>query len=139
LTLPLCWKKPRRIFVNSMSDLFHEAVHDAWIDFIFAVMVLSPQHTFLVLTKRPERMRDYLTHRLRECLIGQQADLQHLARTDVPVFEWSGLPLPNVWLGVSVEDQATADARIPHLLATPAAKRFVSAEPLSAPFDLAKH
>lgn len=139
LDQPLRWKKPRRIFVNSMSDLFHEDVTDDQIDRIFAVMALAPHHTFQILTKRPERMRDYLGTRAGDwwahwpdaarksgALLG---DLPSVGRA----MSW---PLPNVWLGVSVEDQATADARIPHLLATPAAIRFVSAEPLLGPVDL---
>ncbi|WP_291295853.1 DUF5131 family protein [Elioraea sp.] len=112
---PTRWKKPRRIFVNSMSDLFHEAVDEAIIDSVFAVMGLAPQHTFQILTKRPERMVRYFKSR--------PADHG----------PWR---LANVWLGVSVEDQATADARIPPLLQTPAAKRFISAEPLLGPVDL---
>ena len=103
LELPLRWKKPRRIFVNSMSDLFHEKVQYEWIDEIFAVMGQCPQHVFQVLTKRPERMQRYL------------ADFD--------------TPLPNVWIGVSVEDQETADERIPILLNSKAAVRWVSYEP----------
>lgn len=116
---PLRWKRPRRVFVNSMSDLFHEGLSDQDIGLVFDVMWKSPQHTFQVLTKRPERMREW--------------------------FRWAGgvrkpegapWPLPNVWLGVSVEDQGTAAARIPLLLATPAAVRFVSAEPLLGEVNL---
>ena len=134
LTQPLRWKKPRKIFVNSMSDLFHESVPDEWIDRIFAVMALCPQHTFQVLTKRPERMRAYLAP-----FDGRRADGLGMAVVDLgyqgPMEElpW---PLPNVWLGVSVEDQVTADTRIPYLLQTPAAVRFMSAEPLLGPMDL---
>lgn len=132
---PLGWRNPQRVFVNSMSDLFHENVSDAWRDKIFAVMALRPQHTFQVLTKRPERMLAYLggeraIQQVREAMIGMQVSRIHLARTGEPVSEWSGLPFPNVHLGVSTENQATADARIPLLLQTPAAKRFISAEPL---------
>src|SRR3989304_4666674 len=108
LDLPLRWKKPRRIFVNSMSDLFHEKVADEWIDRIFHVMWQATQHVFQVLTKRPERMLDYMSN------------------PNTP----AGKPLPNVWLGVSVENQETADERIPLLLQTPAAVRFLSVEPL---------
>jgi len=111
LAVPLRWSKPRRIFVNSMSDLFHEHLPDGAIDQVFAMMALCPQHTFQVLTKRPERMRDYLS-------------------------DQDPMPLPNVWLGVSAEDQARADERIPLLLETPAAVRFVSCEPLLGPIDL---
>lgn len=138
---PLRWTKPRRVFVNSMSDLFHEHVDRAYVDRIFAVMHLADRHVFQVLTKRPERMRAYL------------ADPETPARIDAAVLDgvstldwggkmclvqrggFEGWPLPNVWLGVSVEDQATADARIPLLLQTPAAVRFISAEPLLGPVD----
>lgn len=112
LDQPLRWKKPRRVFVNSMSDLFHESVPVEFIAQLFDVMARCPQHTFQILTKRPARM-------------------QFLLRS-----EWDRKPLPNVWLGVSIEDQATADERIPLLLQTPAAVRWVSAEPLLGPVDL---
>ena len=115
LDLPLRWKKPRRIFVNSMSDLFHEKVADEWIIGILRVIERAPQHTFQVLTKRPERMLDFF--------IGTSG-----AGASAPV-------LPNLWLGVSVEDQATADERIPLLLQTPAAVRWVSYEPALAGID----
>lgn len=122
LDQPLRWKRPRMIFVCSHGDLFHESVPDEWIDRVFAVMALAPQHTFQVLTKRPERARDYLG-----IFCAPDFDSVDPSRKHMPTEDW---PLPNVWLGTSVEDQATADARIPHLLATPAAVRFVSAEPL---------
>ncbi len=102
LPWPIRWQKPLRIFVNSMSDLFHEALSDEAIDRVFAVMAACPQHTFQVLTKRPERMLIYLQNR--------------------PL-------LSNLWLGTSVENQTTADIRVPLLLQTPAAIRFVSYEP----------
>ena len=140
LTLPLTWRKPRRVFVNSMSDLFHERVADEWIDRIFAVMALAPQHTFQVLTKRPERMRAYFSTRepeepwRRDWNICGALREHHAAdeRWLDADFRW---PLPNVHLGVSVEDQATADQRIPLLLATPAAVRWVSYEPALGPVD----
>ncbi|WP_323021224.1 phage Gp37/Gp68 family protein [Pararhodobacter sp.] len=134
LDQPLRWRKPRRIFVCSTSDLFHEGVPDEWLDRVFAVMALAPQHTFMVLTKRPERAREYVAPRLFESPSMQDRlwSIYHASRSKhVPAW-----PLPNVWLGTSIEDQATADARIPHLLATPAAVRFVSAEPLLGPVDL---
>ena len=139
LDQPLRWKKPKRIFVCAHGDLFHEKVPDAWIDRVFAVMAMAPQHTFQVLTKRPERMREYITH-----ACGRVADaVQPLRADDRPVGPLPHLdggmrwwPLPNVWLGVSAEDQATAAARIPPLLAIPAAVRFVSAEPLLGPINL---
>jgi len=133
---PLRWRKPRRIFVNSMSDLFHQDVPDEWIDRVFAVMALAPQHTFQVLTKRPERMRAYMTTRQRDTVYPDRAVLAYLPAPDPLSLRTPSWPLPNVWLGKSVEDQPTADARIPHLLATPAAVRFVSAEPLLGPVDL---
>lgn len=143
---PLKRKKPTMYFVNSMSDLFHESVPDEVIDRVFAVMALCPQHTFQVLTKRSARMRDYLSNLLAmdpddrlgrfdqiacdltqsPCAIGPFEDLE----------EEAGWPLPNVWLGVSVEDQRRADERIPDLLATPAAVRFLSCEPLLGPVRL---
>ncbi|MGE0445657.1 MAG: DUF5131 family protein [Vicinamibacterales bacterium] len=133
---PLRWRRPARVFVNSMSDLFHEAVPDEFIDHVFTTMALARQHTFQILTKRPERMRAYCARRPHggesqfislpgygsTAVLWQRPDLQ----------PW---PLPNVWLGVSVENQATADARIPLLLDTPAAVRFVSYEPALGPVD----
>jgi protein gp37 len=151
---PLTWKKPRRVFVNSMSDLFHEALTDDQIDRVFAVMALCPQHTFQVLTKRAERMRAFCSdaatpYRIaRACLDLSIADkskwtcepwpVQSLGDDvdnpdDVTMRSW---PLSNLWLGVSAERQEEADERIPHLLQTPAAVRFVSAEPLLGPLTL---
>jgi protein gp37 len=130
LTQPLRWKRPRRIFVGSMTDLFADFVTDEQLDRIFAVMALAPRHTYQVLTKRAQRMREYFSHPVREALIGQQVGRIHLERTGEPVSEWSGLPMPHVWLGVSAEDQRRADERVIHLLRTPAAVRWVSAEPL---------
>lgn len=131
LTLPMHWKKPRLIFVNSTSDLFHEDVPFDYIDGVFAVMALCPQHTFQVLTKRPERMRVYIRTNPGLRIRTQMSTIAG----PMPVIEMDW-PLPNVWLGTSVEDQVTADARIPHLLDTPAAVRFISAEPLLGPVDL---
>lgn len=141
LTQPLRWKRPRMIFVCAHGDLFHESVPDAWIDRVFAVMALAPQHTFQVLTKRAERMREYLTtgrsgNVWRATRSLGLPELQRAKRLDSHVRRRVFLPLPNVWLGVSVEDQARADERIPHLLATPAAVRWISAEPLLGPVDL---
>ena len=161
LLLPLKWRTPKRIFVENQSDLFGEWYTDEMIDRVFAVMALCPQHTFQVLTKRPERMREYLSEdrhielsiaagdmldgewiwgagkRFRErietlisaCL---GADDDPLENVEPRYLDW---PLPNAWLGVSAEDQATAGARIPLLLQTPAAKRFVSYEPALGPVD----
>jgi protein gp37 len=116
---PLRWKKPRRIFVCSMGDLFHEDVSDGFLDRVWQTMRKAKQHTFLVLTKRPERMRhaiDWLDY--------------------VPD---GSLTLPNVHLGVTVENQEAADERIPLLLQTPAAVRFVSCEPLLSEIDLSEY
>jgi len=163
LTEPLAWRKPRRVFVNSMGDLFHESVPIEFIDQVFAVMAASPRHTFQILTKRADWMRDYLSRQDRDEAIGYAAmglyeqigdpargldramTLTHrqgyrppsaLDRCCPPQPHW---PLPNVWLGVSVEDQRAADERIPLLLQTPAALRFVSCEPLLGPVDLERY
>lgn len=107
---PLRWKRPRRIFVNSMSDLFHETIPLSDIERVFRVMSQAHQHTFQILTKRPERMLWAV----------------------LTIYKRQGMttPLSNVWLGVSVENQAAADERIPLLLQTPAAVHFLSCEPL---------
>lgn len=123
LLLPLTWQKPRQVFVNSMSDLFHPAVPRAFIAQVFAVMALCPQHIFQVLTKRPERM----AHTLRSSGVYQTF------RERVSDTPW---PLPNVWLGASVEDQERAAQRVPHLLTVPAAVRFLSVEPMLGPINL---
>ena len=114
LDKPLRWKRPRRVFVNSMSDLFHEDVLENFIVQIFITMSMSRRHTYLILTKRPERMLQF-------------------------VVRWVDAhksPLPNVWLGVSVENQQVAQDRIPWLLATPAAVHFLSVEPMLERIDL---
>ena len=167
LALPLRWKKPRRIFVNSMSDLFHEDVADELIDKVFAVMALAPQHTFQILTKRAGRMRSYFEERwqgtpaqrfkvgdtLIDMPAGGETGREHqveiaveavlegfpkMTDTDndalwteagslkIRQYKW---PLPNVWLGVSVEDPERK-YRIDDLRQTPAAIRFLSLEPL---------
>ena len=121
---PEHWRKRRRVFVCSMSDLFHGGVPDEFLHLVFDAMARATAHDFLVLTKRPERMRDFVVAANRP--LGGGAG-------------WSfggPFPLPNVWLGVSVENQATADERIPLLLQTPAAVRFVSCEPMLGPIDL---
>jgi protein gp37 len=136
LDQPLRWMRPRMIFACAHGDLFHEDVPDAWIDRVFAVMALAPQHTFQVLTKRAKRMRAYLTDPLTPRRIyWLQSGYQPGERdpNEAPCTE--PRPLPNVWLGVSAERQKEADERIPELLATPAAVRFVSAEPLLGPID----
>lgn len=151
LIQPLKWKKPRRIFVNSLSDLFHPAVPDEFIARVFAVMAQASQHTFQILTKRHARMRSFLKDICR-CGVGHPpgehvraemcwAGTPH-SPTYVPgvnghtVYHERPWPLPNVWIGVSVESQKWADIRIPALLDTPAAVRFLSCEPLLGPLDL---
>lgn len=135
---PLRWKKPRRVFVNSMSDLFHPNVPDEFIDQVFAVMALCPEHSFQILTKRPERMSRWFgpanNGAPRDVIVGITADRTVNIRQR-PCHYQEEWPLPNVWLGVSCEDQATADERIPLLLQTPAAVRFVSFEPLLGPIN----
>jgi protein gp37 len=136
LDQPMRWQKPRRIFVNSMSDLFHEDVSDAFIDRVFAVMSRSERHTFQILTKRPERMRAYLSDPDRFCsVLDAWTRLPRRANRHT-IERW---PLPNVWLGTSVENQHFADERIPLLLQTPAAVRFLSLEPLLEQVDLTNY
>lgn len=138
---PLRWKKPRRIFVNSMSDLFHEKVTDEQLFKIFAVMMLAEQHQFQILTKRPQRQRDFLSsYAVGDSIWFMARDLVEefpqysdvlLRHSEYPVW-----PLRNVWCGVSVEDQRAAIERIPLLLETEAAIRFLSCEPLLGSVDL---
>ena len=128
---PLRRKKPTMWFVNSMSDLFHEAVTDEQIDRVFAVMALCSQHTFQVLTKRAERMRNYASNPETRSRVAKAADAIDRKRHGGAI-QW---PLPNVWTGCSCERQKEADERIPLLLQTPAAVRFISAEPLLGPID----
>lgn len=138
LDRPLRWRKPRRVFVNSMSDLFHPGVPDEFIDRVLAVMLLAPQHTFQVLTKRPARMKAYfeaedLYERVLRAARESRARRPRLAQ--IGISNPTTFPARWLWLGVSVEDQATADERIPLLLQTPAALRFVSYEPALGPID----
>jgi protein gp37 len=143
LDLPLRWRRPRRIFVNSMSDLFHESLSNEDIAAIWGVMAACPQHTFQVLTKRAHRMRQWfewiakrptglLGMRYAPKLVcagfAQERTGRHWTVPDAAVW-----PLPNVWLGVSVESQEYAEERIPQLLSVPAAVRFVSYEPALGP------
>jgi protein gp37 len=131
LSEPLRWRKPARVFVNSMSDLFHEQVPDEFIAGVFATMAAAPRHTFQVLTKRHGRMRALLgSHRFWLLVVNRA----NLAKVSVPTA--NAHYLPNVWLGVSVEDQKRADLRVPALLDTPAAVRFLSCEPLIGPVTL---
>lgn len=145
LEQPLRWKRPRKVFVNSMSDLFHPDVPDEFIDRVFAVMAIADQHVFQVLTKRPERMQRYLStlqSRAHEIAQASMAVLNGRYWTDSDSM-WDFVvnridagPLPNVWIGVSVEDQKAADERIPLLMQTPAAVRWISAEPLLGAVNL---
>ncbi len=123
LDQPLRWKLPRRIFVNSMSDLFHEAVPDQFLHDVYHVMEHARQHTFQILTKRAKRMHQYLNWRY-----GPDEDNPR-----------GRIPSRHLWHGVSVENQRLADERIPLLLQTPSAVRFLSCEPLLEGLDLAKH
>lgn len=127
LVKPLRWTKPRCIFVNSMSDLFHPDVPDAYIAAVFGVMAATPRHRFQILTKRPERARSWFGWVRAPDGLNDPDVIRQLSTQP-----W---PLPNVWLGTSVEDQKTADVRIPLLLACPAAIRFVSYEPAIGPVD----
>lgn len=142
LDQPLRWKKPRKVFVNSMSDLFHEKVPEYAIDRIFAVMAMAARHQFQILTKRPQRMMEYCKRLQSRADDIAKAAVNHWGGEDPDnLYDWvleliMVSPLPNVWLGVSVEDQAKADERIPLLLQTPAAVRWISAEPLLGPIDL---
>jgi protein gp37 len=176
LAQPCSWRSPRRVFVNSLSDLFHEAVPDGFIARIWDVMGRCPQHTFMILTKRHARMRSWARRwadRAGDGSVGARSGLPPMPRgpqamrasaytsgrarlfADMldsmgappegcayPLYDWmEGWrfwpgELPNVWLGVSCEDQHWADIRIPALLYTPAAIRWISAEPLLGPVDL---
>jgi len=139
LDQPLRWRRPRMIFVNSMSDLFHAEIPDEMIARVFAVMALAATHTFQVLTKRPGRMRALLTSPdFKWQVWHQMLTLTHARSMTMPAEHAAALtwPLPNVWLGVSVETQKWADVRIPTLVATPARVRFLSMEPLLAPVTL---
>lgn len=180
LDVPLRWKEPRRIFVNSMSDLFHEGFTDEQIAEVFGVMAVASgafhgpgdgfdkigkpfplyeggkpvqhrmprsghgPHVFQLLTKRAKRLPELLGSSRFRTLVAGAAHRWAIDRTTAgalsdSIEDGSLWPLPNLWLGVSVEDQKHADERIPHLLATPAAVRWISAEPLLGPLDLAKY
>lgn len=148
LTEPLHWKKPRKVFVNSMSDLFHARVPHEFLVRVFTVMAATPQHTYQVLTKRPERAARILTDLCR-CGAGHppgehfRSAMEWAATPHSPsyvpglehgIYHRSGWPLPNVWIGTSIEsDKHTRRAN--HLRITPAAVRFISAEPLLGPLE----
>lgn len=152
LTAPLKRRKPTTYFVNSMGDVFHQDVPDEAIVRMWAVMAATPQHTYIVLTKRHGRMRSFLRDECR-CGAGHAPGthlrsamawaasaanpnrIEDISEQQVSDAPW---PLPGVWVGVSAEDQKTAEMRVPALLETPAAVRVVSAEPLLGPVDLTK-
>lgn len=153
LDTPLRWRKPRRVFVDSMGDLFHDEVPDEFIAQVFVVMGLARRHTFQVLTKRHARMRSLLSGHDRWNNLLTEALARVVDHVDAPfpavdvdrVNAWLQArefpaaplpPLPNVWLGVSVETQQWADIRIPALLDTPAAVRWLSCEPLLGPVNI---
>lgn len=142
LLAPLSRTKPTLYFVNSMSDLFHKDVPFEYIDKVFAIMALTPQHTYQVLTKRPERMAEWFSGQLsRVCteldMLGDEHDhlFERTCEASLSIIQ-GNWPLPNVWLGTSVEDQKAANERIPHLMRCPAAVRFLSCEPLLGPLNL---
>ncbi len=152
LDQPLHWKKPRMIFVCSMGDLFHEDVPSCLLDIpfdfvnqVFAIAAMCPQHTFQILTKRPERMLEYLTtwpnprevedrRDAVEIRMNSEHELSHQRYWVIDTW-----PLPNIWLGVTCENQAAADERIPLLLQCPAAVRFVSIEPMLEAVDVSPY
>ena len=161
LDQPLRWRKPRTIFVNSMGDLFHKDVPEEFIDRVFAAIAVCSWHTFIVLTKRPERMREYLSNRNKcvdcwEDAAHEDHDIVEQVRfDDFPnesntmleklrrveegmdnISRYSKRPLPNLILGVSASNQAEVDRAVPFLLDTPAACRCVSLEPLLGPVSL---
>jgi protein gp37 len=156
---PLKWRRPSRVFVCSMGDLFHEEVPDSFVFCLWAVMALYQEHTFQVLTKRPERMQRFLAllhggslqtemsvhgalawfQREKESeIVGDEVAETLLCAEVMTDLITSPQPRPNIWLGVTCEDQQRADERIPLLLQTPAAVRFVSCEPLLGPVDFRK-
>jgi protein gp37 len=136
---PIKWVEPRKIFVGSMSDIFHEGIDEGWLWKIFSVMLAAPQHTYQILTKRPERMLEFMTRFQQEQLFAQAESTKRLVechRDPATTPDYRHWPPRHIWLGVSVENQETANERIPDLLATPAAVRWISAEPLLGELDL---
>lgn len=148
---PLHWRKPRRIFVCSMGDLFHDYVPDEFIRAVFGIMALTPQHTYMVLTKRARRMQEFFRRLQADAanvpargVRGVPYEDDRLNLTVMAALQSYGIsarfqrtwPLHNVWLGVTAENQQRADERIPVLLQVPAAVRFVSVEPMLGPVDL---
>ncbi|WP_285905134.1 phage Gp37/Gp68 family protein [Pseudodesulfovibrio pelocollis] len=136
LATPLSWRKPRRVFVGSMTDLFHPTVPDEWLDCVFAVMAITPHITYQILTKRPERMREYLSEGTDPYITERWCNAAIEMKIDDMEDDWDKFPLPNIWLGVTAEDQPRAEERIPILINTPAAVRYVSYEPGLGAVDL---
>jgi len=134
LDAPLRWAKPRRIFVNSMSDLFHEQVPDEFIWRVFGVMAQARVHTFQILTKRPKRMAEFCSDPYWYQKLAADA-VEAIPGELVRFSDVSEWPLPNVWLGTSVEDNRVRE-RVDHLRRAPAAVRFLSCEPLIGPIEL---
>jgi protein gp37 len=134
LQLPFRWKRPRKIFVENQSDLFGHWVPFEMVDQVSAVMALTPHHTYQILTKRPERMREYFAEHLPTVRWMDEARRMKPGPA-IPAGAFNAIALPNVWVGVSAEDQKHADERIPLLLETPAAVRFVSYEPALGPVN----
>lgn len=133
LDKPLYWKKPRRVFVDSMSDLFHESIPNEFVEAVFDIMASCREHTFQILTKRPQRMTALLNRWNEDTWVRPDGLLDLSGRPVCPGDPW---PLPNVWLGTSIETDRYARIRTPHLLCTPAAVRFLSAEPMLGDVDL---
>lgn len=135
LLKPLAWKKPKKLFPCSMSDFFHENALDEWRDKAFAVMELAEEHTFQVLTKRSRNMLNYFRGNPEKRILRNAIRIAK----DYPARQTQitkGLPFPNVWLGVTLEDQEALSSRIQDLLETPAAVRFLSVEPMLGRIDL---
>lgn len=142
LPQPFTWARPRRVFVNSLSDLFHDAVDEEFLADVFAVMAATPRHTYQILTKRHARARSVLSSLDFQALVAARLRQRAAELGDrelagrARALDSGGWPLPNIWLGVSIENQKWAQTRIPALLATPAAVRWLSCEPLLGPVDL---
>lgn len=140
LDTPLRWRKPRKIGVCFTGDLFHENVPDEFIDKVMEIIAFRQRHTFLILTKRPGRMREYFcsprTH-VKIAYVVTNGFNPYKEKPYITVYNPNGItwPLPNLWLGVTAENQEQADIRIPHLLQIPAAVRFVSIEPMLGPIS----
>lgn len=138
---PLRWTKPRTIFISSMSDLFGDFVPDKYVDRVLTRMLLTPRHTYQVLTKRAERLPKYLLDSSLYRRVWEDAEYVYLGHKNLrlPRISPQHVPVtPWIWYGVSVENQKAADERIPHLLRAPAAVRFLSIEPLLGPVDLSR-